>query len=269
MNFIIKNIYKYNDGTDKYCVYLGDSDNSHEIFVAEIADVDESRTYIKMKNGMNKVLFIDKLLFIDPANVISPLYIKGSIVTISAFEFHSLLNSLCTKVLTQYSANIINLSNQNYDSNSDTIVDTSFSEKILRLLIWNDKKRKLKFDNGHFVRNIYKYNVYFAYMGCNIGCEIEKLRPVLIWKEHINASNKNENSYYVFPISSKIPKKKYYYNVEVDINGQKNIIKINDGKRISIKRIVKPLKISKNQTFKIDDNTKQEIKNAIKMYFSI
>lgn len=106
-------------------------------------------------------------------------------------------------------------------------------------------------------------------MGCNIGCEIEKLRPILIWKEHINTSNPNENSYYVFPISSKIPKKKYYYNIEININGQKNIIKINDGKRISIKRIIKPFKDSSNKTYSISQETSNEIKNAIKMYFGI
>lgn len=96
-----------------------------------------------------------------------------------------------------------------------------FLEKILRFLIWTDKKEELKFTKRKNLKNVFKNNVYWAYMGCNIGCEIEKLRPVLVWKEHINPRNTDENSYFVFPISSKILKNKYYYNIEIDVNGQK------------------------------------------------
>lgn len=107
-------------------------------------------------------------------------------------------------------------------------------------------------------------------MGCNLGCEIEKLRPVLIWKEHINTKNSDENSYFIFPISSKIPQKKYYYNIEINVNGKKNIIKVNDGKIISIKRIQKPL-IDNNtkKTYFIEQQTISEIKDAIKKYFNV
>lgn len=269
MKCIIRNIYKYNDGSDKYCIYLGDSDNSNEIIVVEVGHIDETRKYISMKNQLKMVVFIDKILYIHPHDIISPLYLKGKIASITALEFCCLLKSLCMIILNDYSLNAIKLIESNYDSVHDKILDVSFSEKILRFLIWNDKKKILKFENKKILKNVFKNNVYWAYMGCNIGCEIEKLRPVLIWKEHVNTSNPNENSYYVFPISSKIPKKKYYYNIEININGQKNIIKINDGKRISIKRIVKPFKDSSNKTYSISQETSNEIKNAIKTYFGI
>ncbi len=130
--------------------------------------------------------------------------------------------------------------------------------------------KKIKLFKNQNLKNVFKNNLYWAYIGCNIGCEIEKLRPVLIWKEHINKNNPDDNSFFVFPISSKIPSKKYYYNIEIEVNGKTNIVKVNDGKRISIKRIVKPLiDDSTKKTYAISELTIKEIKDAIKMYFSI
>ena len=76
MNFIIRNIYKYNDGIDKYCIYLGDSDNSNQIIVAEVGVIDNARQYKIISCLTNMVMFIDKILYIHPNTVISPLFIK-------------------------------------------------------------------------------------------------------------------------------------------------------------------------------------------------
>ena len=135
MKYIIRNIYKYNDGSDKYCIYLGDSDNSNEIIVAEVGNIDNTRKYITMKNQLQMVLFIDKILYIHPNDIISPLYLKGKIASITPLEFHDLLKSLCLIILNEYSSNVIKLIDNNYDSINDKILDVSFSEKILRLLI--------------------------------------------------------------------------------------------------------------------------------------
>lgn len=270
MNFIIRNIYKYNDVIDKYCIYLGDSDNSNQIIVAEVGAIDSTRQYRPISCLTNMVMFIDKILFIHPNTTISPLFIKGKIASITPSEFYDLLKDLCKNILNVYETDILKLIDNNYDSVNDKIIDVKFSEKLLRFLIWTDKKEKLKFLQKNNVKNVIQNNVYWAYMGCNLGCEIEKLRPVLIWKEHINFTNTNENSYFVFPISSKIPKKKYYYNIEIYVNGKKNIIKVNDGKRISIKRIEKPLiDNSTKKTYFIDQQKNNEIKDAIKKYFNV
>lgn len=80
----------------------------------------------------------------------------------------------------------------------------------------------------------------------------------------MNPINSDKNSYFVFPISSKIPSKKYYYNVEINVNGKK-IVKVNDGKRI-----VKPLiDNSTKETYCLEQQKINEIKDAIKRYFNI
>ncbi len=266
----VRTIYKYQmDGTVKYFTYIGDSDNSNEILAGEVGCKDDTRSYLCL-NGLNMVLFQDKLLIIDPSTIIGELYIEGKKAEVPVYEFQSLINSLCSILLSQFSNNVIATSNKNFNSSNTLLKDISFPEKIIRMLLWDNKKKELKFDKKNIVKNIYRYNVYFAYMGCNVGCEIDKLRPALIWKQHTNEENPYDSSYYVFPISSKIPKKSYYYNVEVMINGEKNIIKINDGKRISVKRILKPLINNDTKlTFKIDENTISNVKKAIMKYFSL
>ena len=266
----VRKIYKYMDNDVlKYFVYLGDSNNSNDILAGEVGAADDARFYQSLKN-MNMVLFIDHLLIVHPSTIIGELYIAGAVAEVEASLFQLLINNICISLLENYSKSMTLISNRNYDSANDILFDITFPEKMLRLLSWNEKKKELKFERINFLKNVFKYNIYFAYLGCNIGCEIEKLRPVLIWKEHINKENPSDNSYFVFPITSKIPKKRYYYNVELDINGEKNLVKINDGKRISTKRIIKPLRDNSTQkTIKIEEHKIQEIKEAINKYFSI
>ncbi len=269
MKLLIRNIYKYNDGADKYCIYLGDSDNSDKIIVAEVATIDPIRKYIQISNLTGMVMYIDRVLYINHNSIISPLYINGMIVSITQLEFCELLKGICLNLLNEYKNNIFKLIDDNYDYTKNQIIDIYFSEKILRFMIWTCKKEELKFLPKNKLKYILKNNVYWAYLGCNIGSEIEKLRPVLVWKKSENMNDNNENSYFVFPISSKIPKQKYFYHVEIYINGQKNIVKINDGKRISIKRILKPMYDNNtNKTYRLEEQKIEEIKSAINRYFN-
>ena len=265
----VRQIYKYieNDST-KYFVYIGDSDISNEIYGGEIGEKDEQRPYSKIDYLSDLVLFLDELKKIKADSVIEPLYIKGNTTFVPAFEFNTLIHSVCTILLNKYSINVMTNSDKNYDSNTKCLTDIVFPEKLIRLLMWNNKKNYIKFNKKNIVKDIYKYNVYFAYLGTNVGSEIEKYRPVLIWKTHINKHNSKENSFFVFPISSKIPKKNFYFNVPIKINGKTNIVKINDGKRISINRIDKSLKDETTKmTVKITGEEILGIKKAIGKYF--
>lgn len=268
-NLNVRTIYKYSENSiAKYFVYIGDSDISNELYGGEISTPDENRPFIRLSCLDNLVLFVDKLIIIDSNSILCPLYIRRTLCRVAPFEFHSLVNNICNSLLDEYSMNIVSTNNSNFDSNNNKLFDVVFPEKLIRLLTWNEKKRKIKFDKKNIVQNIYKFNVYFAYLGTNVGSEIDKLRPVLIWKLHENKDNQYENSYFVFPISSKIPRKNYYYNVRVNINGNENIIKINDGKRINIKRILKPLiDDTTKKTYCIDEDTIKSVKDAIARYF--
>lgn len=266
----VRGVYRYTENEiEKYFVYIGDSDYSKIIVAGEIGEKNDERLYIELDN-LNMVLYIDKLFEIKSNVNITQLFIKGEHYYISAYKFQTLINSLTNMLLNKFERNILSTTNKNYDEDNSKIVDLTLPEKIIRLIIWNDKKREIKFDDRKLIERCYQFDVYFAYLGVNVGNEIEKLRPVVIWKQHINKTNPKDTSYYVFPISSKPSNKKYYYNVEIDINGDKNYVKINDGKRISSLRIIKPLKNkTTKKTHKLAEEEIQRIKNAITKYFSL
>lgn len=271
MIFIVGRIYKYiNNGIAKYFVYIGDSDVSSRIIAGEIGSIDESRDYLKI-DGLEMVLFVDNIIEVDVKEIESCLYVKGNPIDIDKKTFVSLINKSIEKIIDSYKSNLVSNYKSNFDIPNNLIIDLTLAEKIIRLLNWNEKKRELKFDtNLPQMVQCMKYGVYFAYLGTNVGSEINKLRPVIVWKQHQSSNNPLDNSYFVFPISSKIPRKEYYYNVHISINGKDNVIHINDGRRISGLRILKPLIDNfTNKMVMLDEDTKEKVKIAIKMYFNI
>lgn len=272
MVFYTRNIYSYKDIDDsiKYFVYIGESDSYKEIYGGEINSPDLTRDFLKIDGLKNLVCFTDKLIIVDPKKVVSQMFISGKPQILSPFDFNALIVAICRNMIDNYSASIINELNQNYDSTNNILNDITFPEKLIRLLNWNKEKKYLKFDKQNYINVIAKFNIYYAYYGTNIGSEMEKLRPVIIWKQHENKNNPSENSYFVFPISSRKIKKKTVFHVPVMINGKENHVRIHDGKRISIKRIHRPLlDESTGKTAKLTQNEIDEIKKAIAGYFSL
>ena len=271
MMFFVGRIYKYiENNIDKYFVYIGDSDASGEIYGGEVAAADSNRPYLQIP-GLNMVLFTDVFLLINAHTIVSPLFIQHKAVDLDRSVFVSFIDSSISKMIDSYKNDLVSNYNSTYNSQNNTIADLTLAEKIIRLLAWNNKKRELKFDvSSPQMPSCIKYGVYFAYLGTNVGSEINKLRPVLIWKKHESQNNPLDNSYYVFPISSKIPHRQYQYNVLITVNGKQNVIRINDGERISGLRILKPLiNQATGKMYVIDEPTKQLVKDAISKYFNL
>lgn len=271
MVFIVGRIYKYiSNGVAKYFTYIGDSDVSSRIIAGEVGNVDTSRDYVQI-NNLQMVLFVDNLIIVNVREVVSCLYFRGKPVDVDKNSFVALINKAIEKNVESYKSSLVSNYSSNYDSKKDSIIDLTLAEKIIRLLNWNEKKRELKFDvTVPQMPTCIKYGVYFAYLGTNVGSEINKLRPVVIWRQHQSQNNPLDSSYFVFPISSKIPNRKYFYNVHITINGADNVIHINDGRRISGLRILKPLiDQSTGKMVELGESVKNDVKDAIKKYFSI
>lgn len=266
-----KNIYVYNkpDDTKGLCVYICDTDNSNEIIVGSIEDVNPlNNNYLKMDNGLKKVLYLDRYLTLKTSQIEAPFYFSGKPSTINSEEFLHLTTSVYKLMILNFQMKIEKLSNNNfYDGKLE---DITLPEKIIKLLNWNLKKSDLRFTTKSNNIVVMEHCIYFAYLGTNIGCEIEKLRPVLIWRKHINKQNSLDDSFYVFPITSKSQRKSYSTNIEIDINGKKNFIKLNQGKVISRQRIYKIYENRDNgKVYKINNSTIEKIKNSLKEYFGI
>lgn len=271
-NLSIKHIYEYTDqngNKTKFC-YVGDTENSNEVYAGEIGTIDNSRKFISLSNGMRDVLFMDKLLKIKLDNSPCRMYLSGKILSVTSSEFQTFMYSIIDLLIEDFNKNIYSISNNNFNSGNQRLNDIMLSEKLIRLIEWMSSKAEIKFLHRNLIPNIYKNDVYFANLGCNVGCEMEKERPVLIWKEHRNLDNYSDSSFYVFPITSKHQRRNYTGTVPIIVNGVRNYIKISDGRRISVKRITRPLYDSATgHTYKISDSDIELIKNEIKKYFRL
>lgn len=267
MKFFTKNIYKYDDnGNIKLCVYVCDTDNANEIIIGCIEKIDElNNDFIKLDCLNNDVLYLDRYKVLKTDMIKGPYYNKGKKFAITSKEYYQLVSSIYQLLLVKYEKLVNCYNNRNFAN--DKFLDIMQPEKLIKLLTWNIKKLELKFADTANNLNIVKYRIYFAYLGTNVGSEIEKLRPVIVWREHKNVSNKNNDVYYVFPISSKISKKLYSYNIPININGKKNIVKLNYGQMISRRRFLKPYVDCNCQTITLSEDDKTRIKKSLKKYF--
>lgn len=264
-----KNIYSYLDenGEEQIGIYLGDTDVKPFVLIAKLVEPEATSKYITI-NNLNKVYILGTYEKINKYKIQRQLHLKGKEVIATPYEFDLITKSIVDKLLIEFGAKC----NTTVGSNliDGKLNDITLTEQMLKHLEWSITKEDIKFSKYKSKLDIVQYRIYFAYIGNNIGSEINKLRPVLVWKEHVNQENKEDSSYFVFPITSKIPKKNYYYNIKKIIDGKTNIIKLNDGKRISIKRFVKPL-IDKNTqlTIELTEEEIQKIKESLKKYFMI
>ena len=268
---IVGCIYKYKkNNIDCYFTYIGDSDDASVVIGGEVGSIDSSRNYIPIA-GLNMVVFIDKPVFVKTKNVAGPLMIRGKPFELDKLTFNTMIDGIVSSVIDDYKQSVFSSIVNNYNQTIDSLINITVPEKIIRLLLWNQKKKILKFDTvSPQMPTCNQYGVYFAFLGTNVGSEIDKLRPVLIWKTHESCKKALDNSYYVFPISSKIPNKNYYYNVQIIVNDAPNVIHINDGRRISGLRILKPLKDdTTGKMYVLSQEDRQKVKDAIKTYFNI
>ena len=123
--------------------------------------------------------------------------------------------------------------------------------------------------NKNINRNpiIKKYCLYYVEIGENIGTELHKMRPAVIFKRCM-ASNPNDSSYIVIPITSQSTSGNYPYNTPIMVNGKVNYVRTNDVRRISVKRIVGPLyKSGTNEVLKLNEAEIQSVKENFKNYF--
>ena len=266
-----KNIYIYtkSDNTKGLCVYICDTDNSNEIVVGSIENIDTlNSNYIKLSNGIKKVLYLDKYISLKTSQIDTPLYYSGKLQSITSEEFLILTTSVYKLMILNFQMKIEKISNNNF--NEGKLIDITLPEKIIKLLTWNLKKSDLRFLHKQSNIVVMEHCIYFAYLGTNIGSEIEKLRPVLVWRKHINKQNQLDNSYYVFPITSKKQKKNYSTNIKIKLNGKVNYIKLNQGRVISEHRFFKIFEDSSTgKVARIIIPIKEEIKKSLSVYFGI
>lgn len=90
---------------------------------------------------------------------------------------------------------------------------------------------------------------------------------MLIFRKLISKKQINDSSVIVIPVSSKLTCQRYKSNYPVIINGKTNYIKVNDMRRISIKRLAQPYKDSNGNVVVLSDKDIANIKEIIRDYY--
>ena len=138
--------------------------------------------------------------------------------------------------------------------------------KLNKLENWFQEKIKLielYFNNKHAKTLLCNMgDVYFAKIGINIGDEVDKHRPVLVFQSN-DWYVKSSGVVFVFPITTNVNKVKYrVFFDENDVSGpiKNGAILIQQGKTISKFRLI--YKIGKMRQVKLKE-VKQEFENLL------
>lgn len=261
------NVYSYqkDDGTVGIAMYLCDTNLGNKICLIPIEDNDNCSNILEI-NCLSKVLYPSKFFEIDCNQILSVLRIKKKIVKVEYKTYlqisEVIINHLLSKTSNTYQVllhqRFQNIQKENY----------ILTEDYYKYLTWFDFKTKLQFEKElKTLPGIKEYSIYWIELGRNIGSELEKLRPALIFKKLFSKKSINDSSLIVIPISSKFTCHKYSCNYPIIINRKINYVKVNDMKRISIKRLARPFLDSTNQPVVLSNQDMNNIKEIIKNYY--
>lgn len=261
------NIYNYKDacGEQKIAMYLCDTNLGNRVCMIPLEEEEVNSNFIKI-DGLNKVLYPEKYFEIDKQNITSVLRIKGEIVNVDYQIYLQLSETVIRSLLSKTTNTYQDLSHERFQN----ITKENFilTEDYYKYLTWFDFKTKLQFQRKlKTLPGIKVHSIYWAELGRNVGSELEKLRPVLIFRKLVSKKHINDSSVIVIPVSSKFTCQRYNSNYPVIINGKINYIKVNDMRRISIKRLAQPYKDSNGNVVVLSDKDIANIKEIIRNYY--
>ena len=170
-------------------------------------------------------------------------YIKGQFLTVNNKDFSYILNNLKKSLLNKLNKEI------NYKNIEET-----------KYLKWCYDKLLLEKSNIK-ISNLKSGSICWVDFGYNIGSELKKLRPAILWR-----SSADKKMWTVIPLSSKCYQDKYYFHC--DINSLPcSTAKLESIANFSYKRIREPFFYNK----KISHLSKEDYSNillSLKKYYT-
>jgi mRNA-degrading endonuclease toxin of MazEF toxin-antitoxin module len=248
-------IYRYKEkGGSPLCIYLCDTQIKNRILIIPLTANGSGNVY--KLSVTNQYADLDNYKEINKASITSALFLNSKPVqipdtdlkTIQSYVIDNLMNKICA---------------DSHKSNSSL----QLFESIYQFLKWKHQKFLLNFLPFAKKTTVYENGLYWASLGVNVGSELNKNRPVLIWKKRCSGTDESNYSYIAIPITSKAKSKRYYMNVPVDINGQVCYLRIEDMRRINIRRISRPILDTNNNIIFIDNSKRKEIMEAIEKFY--
>lgn len=194
-------------------------------------------------NSIQKYINIEETKDFKRSYIKKYVYIKGNILEITEEEFKMILEKVKGYYLSFVAKN--------------TILDKEgiFYNK------WCKDKLELLNKNCSISNTLKNGSICWANLGYNIGNELRKLRPVILWR-----SSSDKRIWTIIPLTSKHKKDCYYFHYDL-YDEKLGTAKIENMMNISIKRI-KEMYYLKNKIAKISKKDNDEILKIIKRYYA-
>lgn len=248
-------IYRYKDKIETpLCIYLCDIQTKGKILIMPLTENNSGNVY--KLSVTRQYADLDNYKEINKEAVISALFLNSKPVQVPESDLKYIQEYIIKNYMDRICSNAVT-------SNLSLLL----FESIYQFISWKHQKFLLNFQPYKRHTTVYENGIYWASLGVNVGSELNKNRPVLIWKKRCNGADEKDYSYIVIPITSKKKRKHYYMNVPIDINGSQSYLRIEDMRRINIKRITRPILTSEKKLIFIDENKRKEIIDAIQKFY--
>ena len=236
-----KQIYEFNLNDNKqWILILYDISQNHYVGVPVYNKPKENSIYLK---SINKYVVLDEIMDYNRSNIKRCIYIKGKQIKITNKEFDDIL--LKSKI------SFLSYVKDNTNNDPDGI---SYNK-------WCKDKLELINKNTNDTANLKVGAIYWVDLGYNIGSELRKLRPAILWR---SASNKK--MWTAIPLTSKHKDDNYYFHYDL-IDKKLGTARLENLINISSNRIKEPYYIN-NKIATITKNDNDAILKIIKKYYA-
>ena len=234
-----KQIYETNEsGNKEWILIIYDISWNHYVGVPIYSNNTNNAIYIK---SINKYANISAIKDYNRSNMSRCIYDKGKPLKISNKEYNNLL--------IKCKDSLIEFLNDNIKSDIDG----------LAYLKWCKDKHIINMEKNN-LEKLKQNGIYWVNMGYNVGSELRKLRPAVLWR-----STADKKTWTMIPLTTKKRNDNYYFHYDLECL-KEGSAKIENMMNYSYKRIVAPY-YSKHKLAIITKNDYDNIIKIIEKYY--
>ena len=236
-----KQVYEYNLNNDKqWILILYDISQNHYVGIPVYNEEKKNSIFLK---SIKKCILLNEITDYSRSNIKRCIYIKGKPIKITNKEFDD--------ILLKSKDNFLEYVKNNTNNDPDGI---SYNK-------WCRDKLELINKNTDDTTNLKVGAICWVDLGYNIGNELRKLRPAILWR-----SSSNKKMWTAIPLTSKHKNDNYYFHYDL-INNNLGTARIENLINISTNRIREPYFI-KNKIATITKKDNDAILKIIKKYYA-
>ena len=234
-----KQVYETNEFGDKeWVLILYDISFNHYVGVPVYAIDGDNLVYLE---SIKRYVNVSKIRDYSRAKMIRCIYEKRKPIRVSNADYNKLM-LLCKNHLSFY-------------------LDSELKNDVAGVTYLKWCRDKYILNTGNIESNKLKQNaIYWINMGYNVGSELRKLRPAILWR-----STSDKNLWTMIPLTTKRKSDKYYFHYDLECLTE-GTAKIENMINLSSKRIIAPY-FSKDKLAIITNRDYNEIKKIISKYY--